>query len=40
MGFPEERRTRGHCAPNRLFLGEQYGATDFSYEDELTGLAS
>ncbi|MGV4983188.1 molybdopterin-dependent oxidoreductase [Streptomyces sp. NRAIS4] len=36
IGFLEERRARGHRAPNWLFFGEQHRATDFYYEDELT----
>jgi NADPH-dependent sulfite reductase flavoprotein alpha-component len=38
VGFLEERRALGHRAPNWLFFGEQHRATDFYYEDELTGL--
>ena len=38
VGFLEERRARGHRAPNWLFFGEQHRATDFYYEDELTAL--
>ncbi|HEU5333156.1 MAG TPA: reductase, partial [Actinocrinis sp.] len=38
VGFLEERRARGHRAPNWLFFGEQHEATDFYYRDELTGL--
>ncbi|SHH77467.1 sulfite reductase (NADPH) alpha subunit [Streptomyces sp. 3214.6] len=38
VGFLEERRARGHRAPNWLFFGEQHRATDFYYEDELSGL--
>ncbi|WP_086765036.1 bifunctional nitrate reductase/sulfite reductase flavoprotein subunit alpha [Streptomyces bobili] len=38
VGFLEERRARGHRAPNWLFFGEQRRATDFSYEEELTAL--
>ncbi|WP_419587081.1 molybdopterin-dependent oxidoreductase [Streptomyces sp. Qhu-G9] len=38
VGFLEERRALGHRAPNWLFFGEQHRATDFYYEDELTGF--
>ncbi|MFC5745871.1 molybdopterin-dependent oxidoreductase [Actinomadura rugatobispora] len=38
IGFLHERRARGHRAPNWLFFGEQHRATDFYYQDELTGL--
>ncbi|MEU4040880.1 molybdopterin-dependent oxidoreductase [Streptomyces antibioticus] len=38
VGFLEERRARGHRAPNWLFFGEQRRATDHYYERELTGL--
>ncbi|MEU2336919.1 bifunctional nitrate reductase/sulfite reductase flavoprotein subunit alpha [Streptomyces sp. NPDC013172] len=38
LGFLEERRARGHRAPNWLFFGEQHRATDFYYEEELTAL--
>ncbi|MEU9664150.1 bifunctional nitrate reductase/sulfite reductase flavoprotein subunit alpha [Streptomyces bobili] len=38
VGFLEERRARGHRAPNWLFFGEQQRATDFYYEEELTAL--
>ncbi|MGW3200174.1 molybdopterin-dependent oxidoreductase [Streptomyces sp. NPDC001118] len=38
VGFLEERRARGHRAPNWLFFGEQHRATDFYYEDELTAF--
>ncbi|WTT05787.1 molybdopterin-dependent oxidoreductase [Streptomyces sp. NBC_00090] len=38
IGFLEERRARGHRGPNWLFFGEQHRATDFLYEDELTGF--
>ncbi|MFF1543366.1 molybdopterin-dependent oxidoreductase [Streptomyces sp. NPDC058291] len=38
VGFLEERRARGHRAPNWLFFGEQRRATDFFYEQELTTL--
>ncbi|MEU9343967.1 bifunctional nitrate reductase/sulfite reductase flavoprotein subunit alpha [Streptomyces sp. NPDC048278] len=38
VGFLEERRARGHRAPNWLFFGEQHRATDFYYEQELTAL--
>ncbi|MER5715798.1 bifunctional nitrate reductase/sulfite reductase flavoprotein subunit alpha [Streptomyces sp. NPDC002132] len=38
VGFLEERRARGHHAPNWLFFGEQHRATDFYYEEELTAL--
>ncbi|MGX1273207.1 molybdopterin-dependent oxidoreductase [Streptomyces phaeoluteigriseus] len=40
VGFLEERRARGHRAPNWLFFGEQRRATDFYYEEELTGLVA
>ncbi|MFG2126272.1 molybdopterin-dependent oxidoreductase [Streptomyces sp. NPDC048751] len=36
VGFLDERRARGHRAPNWLFFGEQHRATDFYYEDDLT----
>ncbi len=36
LGFLDERRARGHRAPNWLFFGEQRRATDFYYEQELT----
>ena len=38
VGFLQERRSLGHSAPNWLFFGEQHRATDFYYEEELTGL--
>ncbi|MEV6760083.1 bifunctional nitrate reductase/sulfite reductase flavoprotein subunit alpha [Streptomyces sp. NPDC051105] len=38
VGFLQERRARGHRAPNWLFFGEQHRATDFYYERELTAL--
>nr|WP_308407424.1 bifunctional nitrate reductase/sulfite reductase flavoprotein subunit alpha [Streptomyces olivochromogenes] len=38
LGFLHERRARGHRAPNWLFFGEQHRATDFYYEQELTGF--
>ncbi|MFE9450851.1 molybdopterin-dependent oxidoreductase [Streptomyces sp. NPDC006739] len=38
VGFLQERRARGHRAPNWLFFGEQHRATDFYYEEELTGF--
>ncbi|MFE4964285.1 molybdopterin-dependent oxidoreductase [Streptomyces sp. NPDC056660] len=38
VGFLQERRARGHRAPNWLFFGEQHRATDFYYEQELTAL--
>ncbi|MFJ3892550.1 molybdopterin-dependent oxidoreductase [Streptomyces sp. NPDC090083] len=38
LGFLHERRALGHTAPNWLFFGEQHRATDFLYEQELTGL--
>ncbi|MFE9023507.1 molybdopterin-dependent oxidoreductase [Streptomyces sp. NPDC007808] len=38
VGFLEERRALGHRAPNWLFFGEQHRASDFYYEEELTGL--
>ncbi|WP_414720848.1 molybdopterin-dependent oxidoreductase [Streptomyces sp.] len=38
VGFLDERRARGHHAPNWLFFGEQHRTTDFYYEDELSAL--
>ncbi|MER6734543.1 molybdopterin-dependent oxidoreductase [Streptomyces puniciscabiei] len=38
IGFLEDRRARGHRAPNWLFFGEQHRATDFYYEEELTAF--
>ncbi|MCX4638539.1 bifunctional nitrate reductase/sulfite reductase flavoprotein subunit alpha [Streptomyces platensis] len=38
LGFLDERRARGHRAPNWLFFGEQRRATDFYYEDALDRL--
>ena len=38
IGFLEERRARGHRAPNWLFFGEQRRATDFYYEQELAAF--
>ncbi|MFI6123311.1 molybdopterin-dependent oxidoreductase [Streptomyces sp. NPDC051064] len=38
VGFLDERRARGHRAPNWLFFGEQRKATDFYYRDELDSL--
>ncbi|MFD8380450.1 molybdopterin-dependent oxidoreductase [Streptomyces sp. NPDC059679] len=38
IGFLEERRARGHHAPNWLFFGEQHSATDFYYEEELAAF--
>ncbi|MFB7243902.1 reductase [Streptomyces populi] len=38
IGFLHERRALGHRAPNWLFFGEQHRATDFYYEEELTGF--
>ncbi|WP_405561461.1 bifunctional nitrate reductase/sulfite reductase flavoprotein subunit alpha [Streptomyces canus] len=38
VGFLEQRRALGHRGPNWLFFGEQHKATDFYYEEELTGL--
>ncbi|MEV0222635.1 bifunctional nitrate reductase/sulfite reductase flavoprotein subunit alpha [Streptomyces sp. NPDC050704] len=38
VGFLEERRALGHRGPNWLFFGEQHRATDFYYEEELTGF--
>ncbi|MFC9424162.1 molybdopterin-dependent oxidoreductase [Streptomyces sp. NPDC056987] len=38
LGFLQERRARGHRAPNWLFFGEQRRATDFYYREELAGL--
>ncbi|GLW53603.1 molybdopterin-dependent oxidoreductase [Kitasatospora phosalacinea] len=35
LGFLEDRRARGHRAPNWLFFGEQHRATDFYYREEL-----
>ncbi|MFJ5772680.1 molybdopterin-dependent oxidoreductase [Streptomyces sp. NPDC093094] len=40
IGFLEERRARGHRAPNWLFFGEQHRATDFYYEQELAGFVA
>ncbi|MFJ3305158.1 molybdopterin-dependent oxidoreductase [Streptomyces sp. NPDC086549] len=40
LGFLEERRARGHRAPNWLFFGEQHRATDFYYEDELAAFVA
>jgi sulfite reductase (NADPH) flavoprotein alpha-component len=37
--FVEERRARGARGRNWLFFGEQHRATDFFYEEELTGYA-
>jgi len=37
--FVEERRVRGARGRNWLFFGEQHRATDFFYEEELTGYA-
>jgi sulfite reductase (NADPH) flavoprotein alpha-component len=37
--FIEERRTLGSSGRNWLFFGEQRRATDFFYEEELTGYA-
>ena len=37
--FIEERRVTGGRGPSWLFFGEQRRATDFFYEDELTGYA-
>ncbi|RAJ41839.1 NADPH-dependent sulfite reductase flavoprotein alpha-component [Kitasatospora sp. SolWspMP-SS2h] len=36
LGFLDDRRARGHRAPNWLFFGEQHEATDFYYREELT----
>ena len=38
LGFLEQRRALGHRGPNWLFFGEQHRATDFYYEEELTGF--
>ncbi|AKJ08733.1 reductase [Streptomyces incarnatus] len=38
IGFLQDRRARGHRAPNWLFFGEQHRATDFYYEEELTAF--
>ncbi|MFG2461909.1 molybdopterin-dependent oxidoreductase [Streptomyces sp. NPDC048523] len=38
VGFLEQRRALGHRGPNWLFFGEQHRATDFYYEEELTGF--
>ncbi|WP_282203176.1 bifunctional nitrate reductase/sulfite reductase flavoprotein subunit alpha [Kitasatospora fiedleri] len=35
LGFLDDRRARGHRAPNWLFFGEQHEATDFYYREEL-----
>jgi NADPH-dependent sulfite reductase flavoprotein alpha-component len=40
IGFLEERRARGHRAPNWLFFGEQHRATDFYYEQELAAFCA
>ncbi|WP_328550933.1 bifunctional nitrate reductase/sulfite reductase flavoprotein subunit alpha [Streptomyces sp. NBC_00366] len=40
IGFLEQRRALGHRGPNWLFFGEQHRATDFYYEDELTGFVA
>ncbi|GAB7105553.1 bifunctional nitrate reductase/sulfite reductase flavoprotein subunit alpha [Streptomyces phaeofaciens JCM 4814] len=40
VGFLQERRARGHRAPNWLFFGEQRRATDFYYEEELAALTA
>jgi len=37
--FLEDRRATGATGRNWLFFGEQQRATDFFYEDELTGMA-
>ncbi|MFF3502379.1 sulfite reductase subunit alpha [Streptomyces sp. NPDC003247] len=37
-GFLHERAARGASGRNWLFFGDQHRATDFVYEDELTGL--
>ncbi|MEV6565034.1 bifunctional nitrate reductase/sulfite reductase flavoprotein subunit alpha [Streptomyces kronopolitis] len=38
LGFLDERRARGHRAPNWLFFGEQRRATDFYHEEALGDL--
>ncbi|MGW1780099.1 molybdopterin-dependent oxidoreductase [Streptomyces sp. NPDC002143] len=38
VGFLQERRARGHRAPNWLFFGEQRRATDFYYQEDLVAL--
>ncbi|MEU7812358.1 bifunctional nitrate reductase/sulfite reductase flavoprotein subunit alpha [Pseudonocardia sp. NPDC049154] len=38
VGFLEDRRARGHTAPNWLFFGEQRCATDFYYREELEAM--
>ncbi|MFJ2171617.1 molybdopterin-dependent oxidoreductase [Streptomyces sp. NPDC087851] len=38
LGFLQDRRARGHQAPNWLFFGEQRRATDFYHQDELAEL--
>jgi sulfite reductase (NADPH) flavoprotein alpha-component len=38
--FLEERRATGARGPNWLFFGEQRRATDYFYEDQLTGYAA
>ncbi|MFB9840380.1 diflavin oxidoreductase, partial [Actinoallomurus acaciae] len=38
IGFLDERRARGHRAPNWLFFGERHRASDFYYREELTAL--
>ncbi|MFC6081941.1 molybdopterin-dependent oxidoreductase [Sphaerisporangium aureirubrum] len=40
IGFLDERRARGHRAPNWLFFGEQHRATDFYYRGELAEFRS
>ncbi len=35
IGFLEDRRAKGHTGPNWLFFGEQHGATDFYYREDL-----
>jgi NADPH-dependent sulfite reductase flavoprotein alpha-component len=38
VGFLEDRRARGHTAPNWLFFGEQRCTTDFYYREELEAM--
>ncbi|GAA3170439.1 MULTISPECIES: molybdopterin-dependent oxidoreductase [Streptomyces] len=38
LGFLQERRARGHTAPNWLFFGERHRASDFHHRAELEAL--
>ncbi|MFD9814104.1 molybdopterin-dependent oxidoreductase [Streptomyces sp. NPDC059080] len=38
LGFLQERRARGHTAPNWLFFGEQHRASGFHHRAELEAL--